>query len=44
LSCPEIAIRKKYPYGKYQESRYVKRTQKDYTMSSKLQVVQELER
>ena len=29
---------------KYEESRYVKRTQKDYTMSFKLQVVQEVER
>lgn len=27
-----------------QESRYVKRTQKDYTMSFKLQIVQEIER
>lgn len=27
----------------YQENRYVKRTQKDYTMSFKLQVVQEIE-
>jgi transposase len=26
-----------------QESRYVKRTQKDYTMSFKLQIVQEIE-
>jgi transposase-like protein len=26
------------------ESRYVKRTQKDYTMSFKLQIVQEIER
>ena len=29
---------------KHQESRYVKRTKKDYTMSFKLQVVQEIER
>ena len=28
---------------RYEESRYVKRTQKDYTMSFKLQVVQEIE-
>lgn len=27
-----------------QESRYLKRTQKDYTMSFKLQIVQEIER
>ena len=27
----------------HQEKRYVKRTQKDYTMSFKLQVVQEIE-
>lgn len=30
--------------GNQQENRYVKRTQKDYTMSFKLQVVQEIER
>ena len=29
---------------KQEESRYVKRTQKDYTMSFKLQIVQEIER
>ena len=29
---------------KHEESRYVKRTQKDYTMSFKLQIVQEIER
>ncbi len=29
---------------KYEESRYVKRTQKDYTLSFKLQIVQEIER
>ena len=29
---------------KHEESRYVKRTQKDYTMSFKLQIVQEVER
>lgn len=28
----------------HQENRYVKRTQKDYTMSLKLQIVQEIER
>ena len=28
----------------HQESRYVKRTQKDYSMSLKLQIVQEIER
>ena len=28
---------------KHEESRYVKRTQKDYTMSFKLQIVQEIE-
>ena len=27
----------------YQENRYVKRTQKDYSMSLKLQIVQEIE-
>ena len=29
---------------KHEETRYVKRTQKDYTMSFKLQIVQEIER
>jgi transposase-like protein len=29
---------------KYEETRYVKRTQKDYSMSFKLQIVQEIER
>lgn len=29
---------------KHKETRYVKRTQKDYTMSFKLQIVQEIER
>ena len=29
---------------KHEESRYVKRTQKDYSMSFKLQIVQEIER
>ena len=29
---------------KHEASRYVKRTQKDYTMSFKLQIVQEIER
>lgn len=29
---------------KHEESRYIKRTQKDYTMSFKLQIVQEIER
>jgi hypothetical protein len=28
---------------KHEESRYLKRTQKEYTMSFKLQVVQEIE-
>ena len=28
---------------KHEETRYVKRTQKDYTMSFKLQIVQEIE-
>ena len=27
----------------YQENRYVRRTQKDYSMSLKLQIVQEIE-
>ncbi len=42
MSCPEIAIHKKYRYGK-QILHYVKRTQKDYSMSFKLQIVQEIE-
>ena len=29
---------------KHEETRYVKRTQKDYSMSFKLQIVQEIER
>jgi transposase-like protein len=29
---------------KHEETRYVKRTQKDYSMSFKLQLVQEIER
>jgi transposase-like protein len=29
---------------KYEETRYVKRTQKDYSMSFKLQIIQEIER
>ncbi|SDW91387.1 hypothetical protein SAMN05444338_105228, partial [Flavobacterium degerlachei] len=29
---------------KHEEIRYVKRTQKDYSMSFKLQIVQEIER
>jgi hypothetical protein len=28
MSRPEIAIHKKYPNGKHEETRYVKRTQK----------------
>jgi hypothetical protein len=40
LSRPEIAIHKSIP-GKH-EARYVKRTQ-DYSMSFKLQIVQEIE-
>jgi transposase len=43
MSSPEIAIHKKYPMESSQQTRYVKRTQKDYTMSFKLQIVQEIE-
>jgi hypothetical protein len=44
LSCPEIAIHQKYPNGKHEETRYVKRTQKDFQCLFKLQLVQEIER
>jgi transposase len=44
LSCPEIAIHKKSIEMENPEKMgYVKRTQKDYSMSFKLQVVQEIE-
>ncbi|MEN8194858.1 MAG: helix-turn-helix domain-containing protein [Bacteroidota bacterium] len=44
LSRPEIALHKKVNVMKTPENTgYVKRTQKDYSMSFKLQVVQEIE-
>jgi len=43
MSCPEIAIHKKYHYGKRSRIALYKRTQKDYSMSFKLQIVQEIE-
>jgi transposase len=43
LSCPKIAIHKFIVKENLQQSRYVKRTQKDYTMSFKLQIVHEIE-
>ena len=43
MSCPEIAIHKFIVMENLQENRYVKRTQKDYTMSFKLQIVQKIE-
>jgi len=43
MPCPEIAIHKIIVMGNPQQSRYGKRTQKDYTMSFKLQIVQEIE-
>lgn len=44
MSCPEIAIHKKYHYGKNQELHYAKCTQKDYRMFFKFQIVQEIKR
>lgn len=45
MSHPEIAIHKKYPLMENpKESRYLKCTQKDYRMSLKLEIVQEIER
>jgi hypothetical protein len=45
LSRPEIAIHKKHLYGrKHEASRYLKRTQRDYSISLKLQIVKEIER
>lgn len=44
LSSPEITIHKKIVMEKGERLGYVKRTQKDYSMSFKLQVVQEIER
>jgi hypothetical protein len=38
MSRPEIS------YGKHEETRYVKELKKDYSMSFKLQIVQEIER
>ena len=44
LSRPDIALHKSNTMKTTDESKYVKRTQKDYSMSFKLQVVQEIER
>jgi transposase len=44
VSRPEIAIHKKVVMSENTSDQYVKRTQKDYTYSFKLQVVQEIER
>jgi transposase-like protein len=43
LSCPEIAIHKKYPNGKHEDT-LCEANSKDYSMSFKLQIVQEIER
>ncbi|SHM58056.1 hypothetical protein SAMN05444267_105539, partial [Chryseobacterium polytrichastri] len=44
MSSPEIAIHKKIIVMKeYLETLYVKRTQKDYSLSLKLQIVKEIE-
>jgi len=43
MSRPEIAIHKK-TFIMSEDNNYVKRTQRDYTMSLKLQIVQEIER
>jgi transposase len=44
MSRPEIAIHKKVVMSENTSDQYVKRTQKDYRYSFKLQVVQEIER
>ena len=43
MSRPEIAIYKK-AFIMSEDNNYVKRTQRDYTMQLKLQIVQEIER
>jgi transposase-like protein len=43
LSRPEIAIQKSKAMKEGIENKYVKRTQKDYTLAFKLEVVQEIE-
>ena len=44
LSSPEIALHKKSNVMQEKETEYVKRTQKDYSLSFKLCVVSEIER
>ncbi len=44
LSSPEIAIHKKSIIMQELENQHIKRTQKDYTLAFKLQVVSEVER
>ena len=41
MSRPEIVIQKKYRYGR--KPNYVKRTQKDYSLTLKIQIVKEVE-
>lgn len=43
MSCPEIALHKKNVMKGREENLYVKRTQKDYSISLKLSVVKEIE-
>ncbi len=44
MSSPEIAIHKKSIVMQEKENQHIKRTQKDYSLSFKLQVVTEIER
>ncbi len=44
MSSPDIALHKKLNVMEVSKSKYVKRTQKDYSMSFKLSVVSEIER
>ena len=43
MSSPEIALHKKNVMKEKEKTNYVKRSQKDYSMTFKLQVVQEIE-
>lgn len=44
MSCPEIALHKQRDVMEEKDYQYVKRSQKDYSMSFKMQVVSEIER
>ena len=43
MSSPEIALHKKIVMKEHKKSPYVRRTQKDYSMSFKMSVVEEIE-